>query len=142
MKKKVDDDIGYTAGLEEGDDDGEAGIIRKKTMKREIDSSISYEAPEFQGDNNQPPGIVERKPKEQVEQESGIIPHDSFLLEGYIQGIPDDEYNGMINGIPPTKNDRVYVGDKQEYNEDWLSNIFIDNSENTINHEININDIN
>ena len=139
-KKKVDDDIGYRAGEGQGDDDREAGIIERESYKNDIDSTISYMEPTFKGDNLSPPGIVERK--------------DGEYFEGIIEGIPPTDENGEIEGMKETyeggiiegqkvkENKRIYVGDEQKYEEDWLSQIFVDYSGNSMNHEINLNDIN
>ena len=99
--------------------------------------------PTFKGDNLSPPGIVERKQEGQ----------DGEYYEGIIDGIPITDENGEIEGIKETyeggiiegqkvkENKRIYVGDEQKYEEDWLSQIFVDYSGNSMNHEINLNDI-
>ena len=172
-KKKVDDDIGYMEGEFEGDDDGEAGIIRKKTKKKKVDDDIGYIAGEGQGDDDRGPGIIERDTKKDIDSTisymeptfkgdnlspPGIVERkqegqDGEYYEGIIDGIPITDENGEIEGIKETyeggiiegqkvkENKRIYVGDEQKYEEDWLSQIFVDYSGNSMNHEINLNDI-
>ena len=145
-KRKVDDDIGYREGEFEGDDDREPGIIERESKKSK-DSTISYMEPTYKGDNTTPPGIVEREKEESQDKSNdfhmeGII--DGITPEGEgesgeIQGIKETSESGIINGQKLKESKRVYVGDSQKYEEDWLSQIFVDYSENSMNHDINLN---
>ena len=106
--------------------------------------------PTYKGDDNSPPGIVEREREREESQDE--IPNDSdFHMEGVIDGISptgesgeidgikETSESGLIKGQKPKENKRVYVGDSQKYEEDWLSQIFVDYSENSMNHDINLN---
>ena len=103
--------------------------------------------PTYKGDNTTPPGIVEREKEESQDKSNdfhmeGII--DGITPEGEgesgeIQGIKETSESGIINGQKLKESKRVYVGDSQQYEEDWLSQIFVDYSENSMNHDINLN---